>query len=707
MPDLAGDLDAELKKALKGPSMGERLMSTVRSILEPLGCYISIPPYQPDNQDWEITFGALDLDYRTINKFWKIFYKMNKTHDGEVSIIEFMNYFNLDRTPYVVKAFAYCDTVGGGEMDFLEFIVSTWNFCTLGARTLTNFTFDLYDLDDDGEIAYDEIESMIKELYGIGWDTSSLAREALDEMALLSEKYGGGIPLDAFVRFQKSHSMLLFPAFCIQRAIQEKCGGVEYWTDQANRPKEDAPKHGERKFDRRHVQSVLRTYKTGSAAAILTHTGDPNEGLREWMAKAKEQPVIDYDAVKKEIEQKRGAKLLTIAEWRRRVNPKQREEYRKQLIREARLKREQDERLEKERLELERIAAEKAEADLQSAKNTVLAMLKGGEELDEIQQQFALEHDLYTVMILGANAAEALALEEARKEKIKMEELDKTREEMILKRMEDLENGGDGGSPEVEDDANPDGEEEKKTDLVAKKALVIGSNGRPKVHRKGRRQAEEGRWVDRPPPSAPPPSTVAITEPPTQIYDRKGNPLKQKERRSSRRGSRRNSRKSSRNTSKNSSRNASPTQDLLNRPGSPVSGPLPTIKAGGSNEPSVVAEPATGPALTPAEKILINQSKERRDSRRASRAASIASSRRNSRTWSRRDSKVGITDTEDEPGADQSLLAFQKANNIVSLEPIYRKGSLDDRLLMHKTASITMTDGLKDEAEQLLRDEQK
>ena len=85
---------------------------------------------------------------------------------------------------------------------------------------------------------------------------------------------------------------------------------------------------------------------------LASLVADPNEGLREWMEKAKQTPVIDYDAVKREIEMKRGQKLLTIAEWRRRVNPKQREEYRKQLIREARARREQDERLEKDRLGL-------------------------------------------------------------------------------------------------------------------------------------------------------------------------------------------------------------------------------------------------------------------------------------------------------------------------------------------------------------------
>jgi len=215
------DLDRELRNALRGPSYKELALRKLRALLEPLGIYLSIPPYQPDNQEWEITFRALNLDEKTIYKFWKLFYKMNKTGDGEVSIIEFMNFFNLDRTTYVEKAFKYCDTVGGGEMDFLEFIVSVWNMLTLNPSTLTNFTFDLYDLDDDGELSYDELETMIKELYGPKWEESGLATECLRELMLTSEKYMGAIPQDAFVRFQKHHSMLLFPAFLIQRSLQE------------------------------------------------------------------------------------------------------------------------------------------------------------------------------------------------------------------------------------------------------------------------------------------------------------------------------------------------------------------------------------------------------------------------------------------------------------------------------------------------------
>ena len=80
---LSSDLDRELSLALKSPSYWSVFTRTLRGILEPLGCYLSIPPYQPDNQDWEIAFGALDLGYDVVNMFWRIFYRINKSHDGE------------------------------------------------------------------------------------------------------------------------------------------------------------------------------------------------------------------------------------------------------------------------------------------------------------------------------------------------------------------------------------------------------------------------------------------------------------------------------------------------------------------------------------------------------------------------------------------------------------------------------------------------
>ena len=214
-------------------------------------------------------------------------------------------------------------------------------------------------------------------------------------------------------------------------------------------------------------------------------------------------------------------------------------------------------------------------------------MLKGGEELTEEQQAFALEYNLYEVLILGKNAAKLLSEEEEKKEKERMEEVERVRMEMIMKRVENPEY-------EEEEEGEAEADEKKEIDskamVVAKNVPVIGSNGRPKVHRKGRRMAEEGRWIDRPPPSKPAPETVTRVDAPTQIFDRKGKPLKQKKSKGRR------SKSTSRNTSKNVSRNISPTQEFLEQTQTPVT-------------PAV--DPAPGrKELTPAEKILRVQSEE-------------------------------------------------------------------------------------------------
>ena len=103
-------------------------------------------------------------------------------------------------------------------------------------------------------------------------------------------------------------------------------------------------------------------------------------------------------------------------------------------------------------------------------------------------------------------------------------QVERVREEMIMARGENPEDEDEDAEPSQ---INEEGDQSSAL-VVEKKAPTIGSNGRPKVHRKGRRTAEEGRWIDRPPPSFPAPGTVRKVDAPSQIYDRKGKPLKQK-----------------------------------------------------------------------------------------------------------------------------------------------------------------------------------
>ena len=150
----------------RGKSIRQRADSISYQIKKHIHDKYYIPPYRPVNRNWEITFASLGWKRRTIQKFWRLFCQINVGRDGAIKLNEFLAFFDLDWTQWSERCFEYFDTTGGGDIDFLEFIISVWNVCTFKIDTLSNFTFDMYDLDSDGELSIPEIEKMVNELYG-------------------------------------------------------------------------------------------------------------------------------------------------------------------------------------------------------------------------------------------------------------------------------------------------------------------------------------------------------------------------------------------------------------------------------------------------------------------------------------------------------------------------------------------------------------
>ena len=77
--------------------------------------------------------------------------------------------------------------------------------------------------------------------------------------------------------------------FQIQRKLQRKVFGVRFWEKVERASKENFSGQNKNEFNPRHVQVLLRTYQTGGAVAVLSHTGDPNKGLRDWYENQKDQ----------------------------------------------------------------------------------------------------------------------------------------------------------------------------------------------------------------------------------------------------------------------------------------------------------------------------------------------------------------------------------------------------------------------------------
>lgn len=121
------------------------------------------------------------------------------------------------------------DEDGSGSVDFREFVVSLWNYCTLSKAALIMFAFDLYDNDNSGGIDIEEVELLLREVYGREFQANNQAQNI---MSKLRGDLGvdRNITVDRFREFCRTHPAVLYPAFVLQTQMQEKIIGAKFWS---------------------------------------------------------------------------------------------------------------------------------------------------------------------------------------------------------------------------------------------------------------------------------------------------------------------------------------------------------------------------------------------------------------------------------------------------------------------------------------------
>ena len=131
-------------------------------------------------------FAAMRLTRNEVIQLHNLFKKVDFDKSGTVDIVELLTLLNVERTRFTEQLFKVFDSDGSGKIDFKEFVLSVWNYCTISpsslgkctiARAAINypfnspsatdmFTFDMYDNDKSGKLSFDEIMVMVADLYG-------------------------------------------------------------------------------------------------------------------------------------------------------------------------------------------------------------------------------------------------------------------------------------------------------------------------------------------------------------------------------------------------------------------------------------------------------------------------------------------------------------------------------------------------------------
>ncbi len=212
------------------------------------------------------TFESLGLKEDDVARLHEQFLKIDKDGSGTIELWEMLDHLDLKRNRFAKRVFAIFDVDGSNEIDFKEFVVALWQYCTLGRAQLIMFAFDLYDRDSSGAIDFEEFNTMLKELYGPVWKSTSELRSSrrsygdyIASMAwgarnLIPHRYGRRyaknqialnllrhinelnkrhdteeVDVETFAAFVKSHPALLQPAFSMQQTLRERILGGAWW----------------------------------------------------------------------------------------------------------------------------------------------------------------------------------------------------------------------------------------------------------------------------------------------------------------------------------------------------------------------------------------------------------------------------------------------------------------------------------------------
>lgn len=88
------------------------------------------------NEIWENTFRELNLEQQALEKLSIIFQKMDLDHSSTIETSEFLTFLNIGESKFAHKVFSCMDFDGSGFLNFFEFAVATWNYCSLSKDAL-------------------------------------------------------------------------------------------------------------------------------------------------------------------------------------------------------------------------------------------------------------------------------------------------------------------------------------------------------------------------------------------------------------------------------------------------------------------------------------------------------------------------------------------------------------------------------------------
>lgn len=190
---------------------------------------------------YQKTLLALHMTLADAKLLYLFFTEIDADGSGEVDLDEFFSYLGLKQSPWSRRVFTLFDADGSGEIDFREFVVALYSYCTADKPGLIAFAYQLYDTDGSKLLDLEEVTQLIREVYGDEYKSSRRAQRLMVKIQEVAQDAVAHLPPTTsppdvteatFTKFCRKNPALLFPAFQLQRELQERVMGVKFWNRQ-------------------------------------------------------------------------------------------------------------------------------------------------------------------------------------------------------------------------------------------------------------------------------------------------------------------------------------------------------------------------------------------------------------------------------------------------------------------------------------------
>lgn len=88
-------------------------------------------------KEWQAMFKTMKFSRGEVKKLHDIFDKLDTKQKGGIDIVEWLTFLDLERNTFTERIFRTFDKDGNRVLDFYEFVVSLWKFCTLGEGSIS------------------------------------------------------------------------------------------------------------------------------------------------------------------------------------------------------------------------------------------------------------------------------------------------------------------------------------------------------------------------------------------------------------------------------------------------------------------------------------------------------------------------------------------------------------------------------------------